>query len=159
MLKQVPPYWQGFDWHSLMSLSHWLPVYPFGQQQKKSLSVVLLNLSTEHVPPFRQGLTVRKKNSNIYFYLSFSALKIKIFQIYFEAKKTLKSKLTDTVSLFDCGTGAVLTLPPLVTDFGPRLLVTRVVAFTVHWGDTKYRALVPVIVGLTLYPQWQSQPG
>lgn len=155
VLKQVPPYWHGFDRHSLMSLSHWLPVYPSGQQQKKSPSVVLLNLSTEHVPPFWQGLAVKKN----YILCIFQRWELKHLSFALRSRKAVKSKLTDAVSLFDCWSGAVLTLPALVTDFGPRLLVTRVVSFTVHRGDTEYRALVPVIVGLTLYPHGQSQPG
>lgn len=97
-----------------------------------------------------------KKN---YILCIFQRWELKHLSFALRSRKAVKSKLTDAVSLFDCGSGAVLTLPALVTDFGPRLLVTRVVSFTVHRGDTEYRALVPVIVGLTLYPHGQSQPG
>lgn len=89
MLKQVPPYWHGFDLHSLMSLSHWLPVNPSGQQQKKSPSVVLLNLSTEHVPPFWQGLAVKK---NCLYTLYLSALSVKTPLICFAVRKSCKEQ-------------------------------------------------------------------
>lgn len=81
-----------------------------------------------------------------------------VAELIYGTCSSILTRIGDAVSLFDCGSGAVLTLPALVTDFGPRLLVTRVVSLTVHRGDTEYRALVPVIVGLTLYPHGQSQP-
>lgn len=99
------------------------------------------------------------KKKNVYILCIFQRWALKHLSFALRSGKAVKSKLTDAVSLFDCGSGAVLTLPALVTDFGPRLLVTRVVSLTVHRGDTEYRALVPVIVGLTLYPHGQSQPG
>lgn len=75
-----------------------------------------------------------------------------VTEFIYGASSPILTRIKNTVSFFDCGTCAVFTLPPLITDFGPGLLVTRVVALTVHRGDTKYRALIPVIVGLTLYP-------
>lgn len=81
-----------------------------------------------------------------------------VAELIYGTCSSILTRIGDAVSLFDCGSGAVLTLPTLVTDFGPRLLVTRVVPLTVHRGDTEYRTLVPVIVGLTLYPHGQSQP-
>ena len=62
---QVPSFWQGFDWHSLMLISQRRPLNPAGQSQRYDPSVLTQTPPCSHGDPVKNLVIIKIKNVEV----------------------------------------------------------------------------------------------